>query len=240
LKIVTMEQIGRSLNGISKVAVFKIIGKGFLQKNSDGKIDIDDQVNKQYLESRHADFAIFDEIIEPKKRKVKQKPVKKELKPRKKQQESIKKETPEKQKQPIQEQKPTRNPDKESLYELELKIKQETVLAKKADTVLKTLKIEELRGKLIPRDLAERYIADTIGAFSQSLISLPFAVVDNIFSIMTESPKKREDLITLLQEKYTKEMSKAAERGYKKFKRDLKERIQEQEQLERNGSEPDR
>lgn len=217
-----MEQIGKSLNGISKVAVFKIIGKGFLQKNSDGKIDIDDPVNKQYLESRRADFSVFDEIVEPKKRKVKQKPAKKESKPRKERQQSIKKETEYSEKTPIQTQKTDKNSDKQSLYELELKIKQETVLAKEADTVLKTLKIEELRGKLIPRDLAERYVADTIGAFSQSLISLPFAVVDNIFSIMTESTKKREDLITLLQEKYTKEMSKAAERGYKKFKRDLK------------------
>lgn len=222
MKIASFQQIADSL-GISKQAVYsQYVKKGYLAKNKFGKIDIDNADNRLFLESKGADFSVF---YADKKQKVIQKPVEMPKKPDKTPAKGSRFET---------------NTELSPQLKLDLKIKLQTLKSKEADTVLKTLKIEELRGKLIPRDLAERYVADTIGAFSQSLISLPFAVVDNIFSIMTESTKKREDLITLLQEKYTKEMSKAAERGYKKFKRDLKERIQEQEQIERNGSEQDR
>lgn len=222
MKIVSFQQIADSL-GISKQAVDnQYVKKGYLAKNKFGKIDIDNADNRLFLESKGADFSVF---YADKEQKVIQKPVEVPSKPDKTPAKSSRFET---------------NNELSPLQKLDLKIKLQSLKAKEADTHLKKIKIEELQGKLIPRDLAERYIAETIGAFSQSLISLPFAVVDNIFSIMTESTKKREDLITLLQEKYTKEMSKAAERGYKKFKRDLKERIQEQEQIERNGSEQDR
>lgn len=222
MKIVSFQQIADSL-GISKQAVDnQYVKKGYLAKNKFGKIDIDNADNRLFLESKGADFSVF---YADKEQKVIQKPVEVPSKPDKTPAKNSRFET---------------NNELSPSQKLDLKIKLQSLKAKEADTHLKKIKIEELQGKLIPRDLAERYIADTIGAFSQSLISLPFAVVDNIFSIMTESTKKREDLITLLQEKYTKEMSRAAERGYKKFKRDLKERIQEQEQIERNGSEQDR
>ncbi len=222
MKIASFQQIADSL-GISKQAVDnQYVKKGYLAKNKFGKIDIDNADNRLFLESKGADFSVF---YADKEQKVIQKPVEMPKKPDKTPAKGSRFET---------------NSELSPQLKLDLKIKLQTLKSKEADTHLKKIKIEELQGKLIPRDLAERYIADTIGAFSQSLISLPFAVVDNIFSIMTESPKKREDLITLLQEKYTKEMSKAAERGYKKFKREYKERIQEQEQLERNGSEQDR
>lgn len=204
--IITLQQIGDSL-GVKKQSVAKYIEKGLLTRNKNNKIDLDDPVNYNFLESKGADFSVFGVEKTPPKIRI---------------------ETEESEKEETQPKERTGA----IMQKLDLQVKLQNLKSKQAETELKTIKIEELRGKLIPRDLVERYVSDTIGAFSQALVSIPFALVDNIFSIiLTEGDRKREDLISLLQDKYSKEMLKAAERGYKKFMRDLQDRIQEEEKL---------
>ena len=219
--IATLQKIGLSI-GVSKQAAMKYIKKGRLRKNNKGKIDVEDPYNKEFLESKNADFSVFGLKNTPKPNKKQQKTIEKEEK-------RVKIEYNDSIPAPK---------DLNPLVKLDLKLKLENIKAKERDSELKKLRIEEARGKLIPRDLAEKYVTDTIGQFSQTLVSAPFALVDQILSIaLTDSESKREDIIALLQKKYTSEIKKAAETGYKKYMRQLKERLQE---VERSGEDKPR
>jgi len=234
LKFATLRLIGRSL-GVSHVSILKYVKNHYLV-SIDGKIDIENPQNKQFLESKGADFSVFDGSSPVKKQEKIQKPVKKPLKPAKTEHKSIKKEDikPEIIPEIVEKKKPVK--EKQSLLELEIELKMANLKAREKDSELKTIKIEELRGKLIERQLAEQYISDTVGAFTQALVNIPFAVVDQIINIIdTDSNKKREDVIALLQTKYVKEIEKASERGYNRYIRELKDRLREAEQAEKEA-----
>lgn len=234
MHIATMEEIGSAI-GVSKQMIKKYVDRKYLIRNKKKKIDIDNPHNLQFLMSKGANMAVFGvEIVQ----KEVEKPIKSAPNKHNKHEKKDKK-------QPIQPTKPVPRKkinldgdeidknelellDLDPIFEADLRYKFANIKAKQKDSELKTLRVEEARGKLIPRDLAERYVTDTIGQFVQTLVSTPVSLVDQIFSIvLTDKENKREELISLLQDKYAAELTKAAETGYKKYMRQLKEMLKE-------------
>lgn len=215
--IVTQQQIAEAL-GISQQMVGKYLNQNKIKRKKNGKIDASDPHNLEFFESKGVNIGVLGVVNST---KLIQKPVQTVSEPRKKEQTPFKSET-------------TGGDHFSIVRKLDLQLKIANIKAKESERELKALKIEELRAKLIPKDLVEIYIGDTIGTFSQAMIHIPFSIVDQIISITeTDPPDKREQIVKLQQEKYLKELKKAAETGRKKFIRHLQTQIKEAEQVEK-------
>jgi len=216
--IATYQQIADSL-GISKQAVDKLfVKKGYLVKDNKGKIDIDNPENRYFLESKGADFSFFGTKTQPETQKVIQKPVEMPSKPAKIQQKTEESDGFVNKYQGSPQQK------------LDMKLKFESIKAKQLESELKKLKIQEQLGRLIDRSLCEKLINDSLGAIVQAFITLPSSVVDMIFTIYENHPTdRREQIIKLLQEKYTKESKKIIDRAFQKHRKAVKEQIEQAE-----------
>ena len=209
MKIVSFQQIADSLH-ISKQAVdIQFVRKGYLAKNKFGKIDIDDPDNRLFLESKGADFSVF---YADKTQKVIQKPVEMALKP-----DNI----------PVKGSRFETNNEMSKQQMLDMKIKLQTLKHKEAETELKKIKIEEANARLIPRDFTERLVNDTVGAIQQTFLVIPSSIIDILFNIYENHPEdRREQIVKLLQEKYTKETKKTVQKAYNRFRKAIKEQIE--------------
>jgi hypothetical protein len=80
---------------------------------------------------------------------------------------------------------------------------------------------------LIPRDFTERLVNDTVGAIQQTFLVIPSSIIDILFNIYENHPEdRREQIIKLLQEKYTKETKKTVQKAYDRFRKAIKEQIE--------------
>ena len=207
--IVSLSKLGEAL-GISKQAVAKVHGK-YLIKNDKGKIEIDNPINKRYLESKGIVLSQFGVKI----RKVKQTPPETLSKPP-----EFEHIDPETETLPVQ----------TTLAKLDIQLKLESIKSKRATTELNKLKIEEANGKLIGRDIAEKLINDSVGAIIQSFITLPSSVVDIILSIYEANPdNRREKIVQLLQDRYTKESKKIVETAQRKYMKEIEDQMKRAE-----------
>ena len=207
--IATFQQIADSL-GISKQAVDKqFVRKQYLVKNKHGKIDIDDPGNRDFLESKGADFSVFGvSNIQ----KVIQKPDKMPEKPVKTQDNIPQKKTI------------TERIKEDPRLQLDFKLKMENIKAKQLESEIKKIKIEEQNGRLVSRSLAEKLINDSLGSIVQSFLTIPSSVIDMIFTIYNNHPEdRRERAEHLLIEKYTKEAKKIISRAQTQFRKNMKE-----------------
>ncbi len=213
MNIGSLAKIGRSL-GISKQAVAKDHVK-YLVKNDNGKIDIDNPINKRYLDSKGADMSFFG--VKP--RKSKQKQPKTESKPLKTEHNNPESETL-----------PPEENSKDVLLRLTISKERENIKSKRAKTELDMLKLKEANGKVIDRDIAEQLINGTVGEVVHSFITLPSSIVERIMSICEENPEnKREKIIEIMQNRYTKEAKRIVEMAKIKYAREIKEQMKRAE-----------
>lgn len=238
-KIATLEDVGRSI-GVSKQMIIKYLNKKSIRKNKQGKIDIEDERNNLFLQSKLCDFSVFygDNIpenvksVDRKRMDFSKKAEKKPEKVEKVIQKPVKIESKPAEIEQIKPKSKTKEPDnsENSFYEAELKLKLESIKAKQLDSQLKKIKIEEQHGRLIDRSLCEKLINDSLGAIVQAFITLPSSVVDMILTIYENHPTdRREQIIKLLQEKYTKESKKIIDRAFQKHRKAIKEQIEQAE-----------
>jgi hypothetical protein len=208
MKIVSYQKIADSL-GISKQAVDKLfVRKGYLKKNNNGKIDIDDQDNRNFLIEKGANFRFFGES---RKQKTIQTPPKMPEKP------------------DIRPQKPPENDTSESgqLVKLDKLLKIERIKASQRNTELKTLQIQEMRGELIPKKIVDQLIEDFFGRFNEMLLNKPKSIANDI---LTEAKTGTlNDVIRLMQKSYMEENKKLLDNAMKRYIDAIDAKIKEAE-----------
>jgi len=192
----TLQEIGDSL-GVTKQAVAKYVKKGLLIRNEDGRIDIEDPRNKDFLQYKGADRRMLYGASSMKGRKPKAGTVKRQA-----------------------------ETSGQFLAKLDLQIKLENLKAKQKENELKSMKIQEQRGILIQKDLVERLLFDTVGQIIQNLVVIPQTISDQILSLAkSKKQDKREQIILLLQKKYVEDTKKIVSNGHKRFQKAVENRI---------------
>lgn len=193
--IVTLKQIGEMLN-ISKQGVSKHIKPDrLIQEN--GKINLNNPQNQYYLESKGVDLSKYGIKKAEKKEPERQ----------------IKKET--------EAEAPARNP----LLKLELQIKLENIRSKQKDSELKTLKIKEMRGELIPRKMVDQLIGDFFGRFNEMLLIKPKGIIGDIKAEVKDGTD--QTLISYLQKVYMVELEKLLQNAKKRYLDAIENQIKE-------------
>lgn len=194
--IVTLKQIGEMLN-ISKQGVSKHIKPDrLIQEN--GKINLNNPQNQYYLESKGVDLSKYG----IKKAEEKKEPER-----------QIKKET--------EAEAPVRNP----LLKLELQIKLENIRSKQKDSELKTLKIKEMRGELIPRKIVDQLIGDFFGRFNEMLLIKPKGIIGDIKAEVKDGTD--QTLISYMQKVYMIELEKLLQNAKKRYLDAIENQIKE-------------
>lgn len=201
MNIITMRQIGELL-GISKQAVSKHIRPDKLIQEK-GKIDLDNPQNQFYLESKGVDLSVFGI-----KKQKKQAPA------------VIKNDDPEEEKEEIE-----RTPQARVFAKLELQIKLENIRSKQKDSELKTLKIKEMRGELIPRKIVDQLIGDFFGRFNEMLLIKPKGIIGDIKAEVKDGTD--QTLISYLQKAYMIELEKLLQNAKKRYLDAIENQIKE-------------
>jgi hypothetical protein len=201
MNIISMRQIGELL-GISKQAVSKHIKPDkLIQEN--GKIDLDNPQNQFYLESKGVDLSVFG------------------VKKQKKQAPAMKKnDDPEEEKEEIE-----RTPQARVFAKLELQIKLENIRSKQKDSELKTLKIQEMKGILIPRKIVDQLIGDFFGRFNEMLLIKPKGIIGDIKAEVKDGTD--QTLISYLQKAYMIELEKLLQNAKKRYLDAIENQIKE-------------
>ena len=161
MKVRTMQEIGEAL-GVSKQMIYKYIKKGFLKKNRQNKIDVDDKYNRQFIVSKLAGrptnlFTKYQDKPATKNEKVVESEGKENV-----------------------------------ILKLDLQLKLETLKNKQKDNELKQMKIQEQQGILIQKDLVEKLLFDTVGQVVQNLMVIPQTITDQIFSLIEEDNSREK------------------------------------------------
>lgn len=201
MNIITMRQIGELL-GISKQAVSKHIRPDKLIQEK-GKIDLDNPQNQFYLESKGVDLSVFG------------------IKKQKKQIPAItKNEDLEEEKEETE-----RTPQARVFAKLELQIKLENIRSKQKDSELKTLKIQEMKGVLIPRKMVDQLIGDFFGRFNEMLLIKPKGIIGDIKAEVKDGTD--QTLISYLQKVYMIELEKLLQNAKKRYLDAIENQIKE-------------
>lgn len=201
MNIISMRQIGELL-GISKQAVSKHIKPDKLIQEK-GKIDLDNPQNQFYLESKGVDLSVFGV-----KKQKKQSPA------------IIKNEDPEEEKEESE-----RSPHARVFAKLELQIKLENIRLKQKDSELKTLKIQEMKGVLIPRKIVDQLIGDFFGRFNEMLLIKPKGIIGDIKAEVKDGTD--QTLISYLQKVYMIELEKLLQNAKKRYLDAIENQIKE-------------
>ena len=207
MKIVSFQKIADSLN-VTKQAVDKLfVKKGLLKKNQDGKIDIEDPFNFEFLISKGADFAKMGVVLPPES-KNKQKV----LEVRKKTDDKI--EIPGK-------------PETENgvLYRLEKELKIENIKQKRISSELNSIKIKEMQRELIPRKIVDQLIGDFFGRFNEMLLIKPKGIIGDIKAEVKDGTD--QTLISYLQKVYMIELEKLLQNAKKRYLDAIENQIKE-------------
>jgi len=213
VKIATFQKIADSL-GISKQAVDKLyVKKGYLVKNEKGKIDIDERLNFQFLQSKGADFSVFGADHPVRKKAVREQTQPKTTK--------TVRTTPAPQKPPE---------EPSTLLKLDIRLKIETIKKKCKDSELQSLKIMELQKLLISRKIVDQLIGDFFGRFHEMLLTKPKGIVGDIKAEVKGGTN--QTLIRMLQKSYMKELKKLTENAKKRYIDAIDTKIEE---IEENG-----
>lgn len=211
MKVVSFQQIGDSL-GVSKQAVDKLFVKtGFLRKNKKGKIDIDDPYNREFLEEKEANFAVFGAV---KELKVIQKPPEMPKKPEVIPEKVLKIET--------------KSEKENTLGKIEKMLKIEQIKGRQKDNELKTLKIMEAKGDLLPKKIIDQLIEDYFHKFNEMLLTKPKSIAGDIIAEVKAG--NVQSLVRLLQKSYMDENKKLLDNAKKRYVDAINNKIKEVEE----------
>lgn len=204
--IASFQKIADSL-GLTKQAVSKLyVKKGLLKKNKDGKIEVDDPENFEFLESKGADFSILG--IDSSQKSI-QKPSK-------------------------MTEKAGLIPEKKSKSEagnggiflaLQKQLQIENIKQKRISSELNSIKIKTMQGELIPRKMVDQLIGDFFGRFNEMLLIKPKGIIGDIKAEVKDGTD--QTLISYLQKAYMIELEKLLQNAKKRYLDAIENQIKE-------------
>lgn len=207
MKIVSFQKIADSLN-VTKQAVDKLfVKKGLLKKNQDGKIDIEDPFNFEFLISKGADFAKMGVVLPP-ENKNKEKVL------------EVRKKTDGRPDMPGK-------PETEggALYRLQKELQIENIKQKRISSELNSIKIKTMQGELIPRKMVDQLIGDFFGRFNEMLLIKPKGIIGDIKAEVKDGTD--QTLISYLQKVYMIELEKLLQNAKKRYLDAIENQIKE-------------
>jgi hypothetical protein len=194
------------LLGCLPIVVSRLIKKGEIKTEANGKIDISTPSMQRYIEDKkleiqkHKERTTRKELkIENEKSKINEK---KEGKTEQTQQVNIEKEN-----------------DNLSFHLLELETKKHKLESEKHKAELLGMEVKQKRKELITLELLNKIISKTIGNLTKNIVEIPIQIVDEIIDTVKAEEEPKTIIINLITKALHREIETTVDKTENEFKR---------------------